>query len=101
MQDWNNRLLEMVVVFREYKDNEVEEEVREAFRVFDREGNGYITTQELFEVGQMDERGGWEINCRHLNKVQLSAYDTNTKSIIQIYFSHVTKFYFYLISQNN
>ena len=58
-------------MFREYKDNEVEEEVREAFRVFDREGNGYITTQELFEVGHMDERGECELNCKN-NQTQFS-----------------------------
>ena len=35
---------------REFKDSDIEEEVREAFRVFDREGNGFITTTDLAEV---------------------------------------------------
>ena len=30
---------------REFSASEIEEEIREAFRVFDREGNGFISTQ--------------------------------------------------------
>ena len=29
---------------REFKDSDVEDEIREAFRVFDRDGNGFIST---------------------------------------------------------
>ena len=29
--------------FREIHDTDIEEEIREAFRVFDREGHGFIT----------------------------------------------------------
>ena len=39
------------LVFREFKDCDIEEEIREAFRVFDREGNGFITVPDLMEVG--------------------------------------------------
>ena len=35
---------------REFKDSDIEEEVREAFRVFDKEGDGFITTADLAEV---------------------------------------------------
>ena len=37
-------------VFREFNDGDVEEEIREAFRVFDKEGNGFISTAELAAV---------------------------------------------------
>ena len=37
---------------RDFKDSDIEEEVREAFQVFDREGNGFITTPDLLEVMQ-------------------------------------------------
>ena len=35
---------------REIYDNDVEQEIREAFRVFDAEGNGFISTSELADV---------------------------------------------------
>jgi len=35
---------------REFNDGDVEEEIREAFRVFDKEGNGFISTAELATV---------------------------------------------------
>ena len=35
---------------REFKDADIEDEIREAFRVFDKEGNGFITTPDLMEV---------------------------------------------------
>jgi Ca2+-binding EF-hand superfamily protein len=41
------------VCFREFKDSDIEEEIRNAFRVFDREGNGFITSQDLLEVGRV------------------------------------------------
>ena len=34
----------------EFKDGDIENEIREAFRVFDKEGNGFITSQDLMEV---------------------------------------------------
>merc|ERR1711892_24822 len=37
---------------REIHDGEIEEEIREAFRVFDREGHGFITVPDLTEVLQ-------------------------------------------------
>lgn len=37
-------------LFREFNDGDVEEEIREAFRVFDKEGNGFISTAELAAV---------------------------------------------------
>ena len=40
----------MTIVTREFKDADIEDEIREAFRVFDKEGNGFITVSELTEV---------------------------------------------------
>ena len=40
----------MTIVSREFKDADIEDEIREAFRVFDKEGNGFITTPDLMEV---------------------------------------------------
>ena len=37
---------------REFKDTDIEDEIREAFRVFDREGNGFISSVDLAEVMQ-------------------------------------------------
>ena len=31
-------------IFRDFKDSDIEDEIREAFRVFDKEGNGFIST---------------------------------------------------------
>ena len=36
-------ILVYVDIFREIHDTDIEEEIREAFRVFDREGHGFIT----------------------------------------------------------
>ena len=36
--------------FREFRDSDIEGDIREAFRVFDKEGNGFISTQDLMEV---------------------------------------------------
>ena len=44
-------LIELVLI-REIHDGEIEEEIREAFRVFDREGHGFITVPDLTEVLQ-------------------------------------------------
>ena len=44
------RDLIIVTVSREFHDADIEEEIREAFRVFDKEGNGFISTAELAEV---------------------------------------------------
>ena len=38
--------------FREIYDGDIEDEFREAFRVFDREGHGFITVPDLTEVLQ-------------------------------------------------
>ena len=38
--------------YREIHDNDIEEEIREAFRVFDREGHGFITVPDLTHVLQ-------------------------------------------------
>ena len=42
----------MKVLLREIHDNEIEEDIREAFRVFDREGHGFITVPDLTHVLQ-------------------------------------------------
>lgn len=36
---------------RKMKDTDSEEEIREAFRVFDKDGNGFISAAELRSVG--------------------------------------------------
>ena len=41
-----------ILNFREFHDSDIEEEIREAFRVFDKEGNGFISTLELSAVLQ-------------------------------------------------
>ena len=33
-----------ITLFREFKDSEIEDEIREAFKVFDKEGNGFVKT---------------------------------------------------------
>ena len=33
-----------VDICREFNDSEIEDEIREAFRVFDKDGNGFIST---------------------------------------------------------
>ena len=40
----------LTMMARKMKDTDTEEEVREAFRVFDRNGNGYISSAELRHV---------------------------------------------------
>jgi len=37
---------------KEFKDSEIEDEIREAFKVFDKEGNGFVKTADLAEVMQ-------------------------------------------------
>ena len=39
-----------MTVSREFHDADIEEEIREAFRVFDKEGNGFISSAELATV---------------------------------------------------
>ena len=34
-------------IYRDFKDSDIEDEIREAFRVFDKDGNGYISAAEL------------------------------------------------------
>lgn len=38
---------------REFKDSEIEDEIREAFKVFDKEGNGFVKTAGLRELLQL------------------------------------------------
>ena len=47
----NNNLI-YVLHSREIHDNDIEEEIREAFRVFDREGHGFIPVPDLTHVLQ-------------------------------------------------
>ena len=35
---------------RDFNDSDIEDEIREAFRMFDREGNGFITSVDLMEI---------------------------------------------------
>lgn len=40
----------LTMMARKMKDTDSEEEIREAFRVFDRDGNGFISSAELRHV---------------------------------------------------
>ena len=40
----------LLFVIREIHDGDIEEEIREAFRVFDKEGHGFIPVPDLTEV---------------------------------------------------
>ncbi|EPQ04827.1 Calmodulin [Myotis brandtii] len=40
----------LTMMARKMKDTDIEEEIREAFRVFDKDGNGYISAAELRPV---------------------------------------------------
>ncbi|XP_054980248.1 calmodulin-like [Sorex araneus] len=40
----------LTMMARKMKDTDSEEEIREAFRVFDKDGNGYISTAELHHI---------------------------------------------------
>lgn len=35
---------------RDFNDGDIEDEIREAFRMFDKEGNGFITSIDLMEI---------------------------------------------------
>ena len=35
---------------RDFNDSDIEDEIREAFRMFDKEGNGFITSIDLMEI---------------------------------------------------
>ena len=48
--DISCRYLVDIMFAREFHDSDIEEEIREAFRVFDKEGNGFISTAELAAV---------------------------------------------------
>ncbi len=41
----------LTMMARKMKDTDSEEEIREAFRVFDKDGNGFISAAELRHVG--------------------------------------------------
>lgn len=41
----------LTMMARKMKDTDSEEEIREAFRVFDKDGNGFISAAELRSVG--------------------------------------------------
>ena len=53
---------------REIHDNDIEEEIREAFRVFDREGHGFIPVPDLTHVlqtlGEKLSAEETQVNCR-------------------------------------
>ena len=35
---------QLQLIFRDFNDGDIEDEIREAFRMFDKEGNGFITS---------------------------------------------------------
>lgn len=73
----------LTMMARKMKDTDSEEEIREAFKVFDRDNNGFISAAELRhvmtsigekltddEVDEMiheaDQNGDGRIDCKHL-----------------------------------
>ena len=44
----------MFGVFRDIHDDDIEEEIREAFRVFDKEGHGYVSTPGTWDSSEFD-----------------------------------------------
>ena len=45
------------IFFREFKDSEIEDEIREAFKVFDKEGNGFVKTAGVFLEARLNRPG--------------------------------------------
>ena len=43
----------LAMMVRKMKDTNTEEELQDAFRVFDQDSNGYISTEDLTKVGSL------------------------------------------------
>lgn len=41
---------EITILYRKMQENDTEDEIREAFKVFDKDGNGFISAAELRHV---------------------------------------------------
>ena len=57
----------LAMMARKMRDNEGEEEIKEAFKTFDKDGNGYISAYELKSVMAMQGRARTLASCgRHI-----------------------------------
>ena len=54
----------LTMMARKMKDTDSEEEIREAFRVFDKDGNGFISAAELRWVRYFDLYRNGPARCR-------------------------------------
>ena len=85
----------LTMMARKMKDTDSEEEIREAFKVFDRDNNGFISAAELRhvmtsigekltddEVDEMireaDQNGDGRIDCKHLVHPDITSSNTLT-----------------------
>lgn len=83
----------LTMMARKMKDTDSEEEIREAFKVFDRDNNGFISAAELRHVmtsigekltddevdemiNEADQNGDGRIDCRYLVDSRMTSRNT-------------------------
>ena len=94
----DSRIEFLTMMARKMKDTDSEEEIREAFKVFDRDNNGFISSAELRhvmtsigekltddEVDEMireaDQDGDGRIDCRSIPFVQVGNIQADISQI--------------------